>query len=186
MTVCRAITDRCFLFVWDANKGTYFKAGMVYFPIKHPEFEEQLYLVICRPGKGRKPWYLITNRPVESKKDAWRIILAYAKRWQIESAFRFNKSELAIQSPRNKKYEYRKKMMAMVTLVYSFLLKLVLNKELDELRKWLLRNWCHRTGYKNKLAKLPLYRLRWALAELWNTYKIIKNYPEFVLLQNSG
>jgi len=32
--------------------------------------------------------------------DAWRISLAYNRRWQIEMAIRFDKSELAMESPR--------------------------------------------------------------------------------------
>jgi hypothetical protein len=37
-------------------------------------------LVVSRPGKGRQPWYLITNEPVASVDDAWRIVFAYNRR----------------------------------------------------------------------------------------------------------
>lgn len=51
-------------------------------------------------GPGKEPWYLLTNEPVEDSESAWRVVLAYARRWQIEMSLRFHKSELAVESPR--------------------------------------------------------------------------------------
>lgn len=173
--------------IWDAHKERFFDAGMCFTPVKHPDYEQQLFLVICRPGKGRKPWYLLTNLPIHNDRDAWQVIFIYARRWQIETAFRFNKSELAIQSPRNKKWAYRLKLMALTTLVYVFLLALNLNEDLKESKVLLFRLWCHRTGRKYRKTKIPIYRLRLALAKLWARFgEIIKFNPEFLLLQNSG
>ncbi len=59
-----------------------------------------LWLVVSRMGKGRDPWYLLTNEPLETVEDAWRIALAYARRWLIETTFRYSKTELAMESPR--------------------------------------------------------------------------------------
>ncbi len=41
----------------------------------------------------------MTNEPVENAEVAWRVVQAYARRWQIEMSLRFNKSELALESP---------------------------------------------------------------------------------------
>lgn len=166
--------------LWDAHKGAYFKAGMCYVHVKHPDYEQPLFLVICRPGNGRKPWYLLTNLSIKDDHEAWRVVLIYARRWQIELAYRFNKSELAIQSPRNKKWDYRLKIMAIATLAYVFLLWFAFADDLKQTRELLLRLWCHRTGKKYKKAKIPIYRLRSALAKLWSHHKYkVKISPEF-------
>lgn len=171
--------------IWDSHRATEVEVGMVYLPVRHPDYpDEQLYLVVCRQGKGREPWYLLTNVLIKSDAEAWEIIFAYARRWQIETVYRFNKSELAIQSPRNKKWKYRLKLMSMLTLAYIFLLLLCLEDSMENIRKWLLRTWCHRTGKKYKKAKMPLYRIRFALSNLWSAIK--KNgdisHPEFSML----
>jgi hypothetical protein len=56
--------------------------------------------VISRPGYGRKPWYRMTTESVSNPEQAWKIIFAYARRWQIEVSLRFTKSEMAFESPR--------------------------------------------------------------------------------------
>ncbi len=86
----------------------------------------------------------MTNEPVTSDKQAWQIVLAYAKRWQIEVTWRYAKSELAMESPRLWAWENRLKLLLIVTLAYAFLLSL-LDPRLDDTRLWLLRHWCHRT-----------------------------------------
>ena len=111
----------------------------------------------------------MTNEPIETAEDAWKIVLAYARRWQIEMAFRYGKSELGMESPRLWKWERRLKLLLMVTLAYAFLLSL-LNERLELLRQWLLRYFCHRTGAWGREAPTPLYRLRSALSRLWLAY----------------
>ncbi len=87
----------------------------------------------------------------------------------MEWTWRYSKSELAMESPRLWTWERREKMLLMVTLVYAFLLSL-LETSLEELRAWLLRYWCHRTGKRSREASAPLYRLRSALSRLWQAY----------------
>ena len=41
-----------------------------------------------RPGKGRKPWYLLTSENIATADDAWRVVLSYARRWQVEMCYR--------------------------------------------------------------------------------------------------
>jgi hypothetical protein len=58
-----------------------------------------LWLVISR-RKGGLPWYRLPNEPITCVEDAWGIMFAYARSFQIELTWRENKSELAFQSPR--------------------------------------------------------------------------------------
>ncbi len=155
--------------LWDNRRRCLRKTGVYACPVTHPEYTGQLWLVLSRPGQGRAPWYLLTNEPIQSADDAWHIILAYARRWQIEMAYRFSKTELAMESPRLWLWDNRLKLLLIVTLVHAFLLSL-LAAALDPVRKRLLRLWCHRTGKRYQAASIPLYRLRSALSRLWLAY----------------
>jgi hypothetical protein len=155
--------------VWDARRRCYHQTGIVAVPVSHPDYNGNLWLVVSRPGKGRSPWYLVTNEPISSPADAWRIVFAYARRWQVEVGYRYAKSELAMESPRLWRWEDRIKLLLMVTLVYAFLLSL-LESGLESVREWLFDNWCHRTGKRNREASIPLYRLRLALCFLWTAH----------------
>lgn len=155
--------------VWDGRRKQWFQAGVLAVPVQHPDYQQQLWLVVSRPGKGQPPWYLLTSEPVHNEADAWNVVFAYARRWQIEMAFRFEKSELGCESPRLWQWENRLKLLLMVSLVYAFLLTLLAETN-EQLRTWLLRYWCHRTGKRCREASAPLYRLRWAMSRLWLTY----------------
>jgi hypothetical protein len=158
-------------YVWDARRRCYRKVGLVVRPVTHPDYPDQpLWLVVARPGKpGQAPWYLLTNEPVETLHEAWAMVLAYARRWQVEMTWRYTKSELAMESPRLWFWDNRLKLLLMVTLAYAFLLVL-LEPGLHPLRRWLLRYWCHRTGKRSQDVSTPLYRLRSALSRLWLTF----------------
>ncbi len=169
--------------IWDARRRCQRKTGIVFVPVTHPDYPDQpLTLVVSRPGKGRHPWYLLTNMPVVSVEAAWQVLLAYARRWQIEMTYRCAKTELAMESPRLWKWDNRLKLLGMVTLVYAFLLSL-LAPHLTALRTWLLRTFCHRTGKRHRDAPMPLYRLRSALSQLWLRYPDPIPLP---LAQSSG
>src|SRR6185436_12355971 len=101
-----------------------------------------LWLVISR-RKGKEPWYLLTNEPSETAALAWAVVQAYARRWQIEVTFRYNKSELALESPRLWTWERRLKLLLLVSVAYAFLLSLLAPTR-EPLRVWLLRFFCHR------------------------------------------
>jgi hypothetical protein len=157
--------------IHDARRRCDRKTGIVFLPVRVPDFPDlALTLVVSRPGKGRKPWYLITNEPVANAQDAWRIVLAYNRRWQVEMSIRFSKSELAFESPRLLAWERRAKLMAIAALVQAFLFSL-LDELLFPLRSWLLDHWCHRTGKRNRNPAAPLYRLRLALSLLWLAFR---------------
>lgn len=157
--------------IYDARRRCERKTGIVFLPVRAPDFPDfPLTLVVSRPGKGRKPWYLITNEPVSNADDAWRIVLAYNRRWQVEMSIRYSKSELAFESPRLLAWERRAKLLAIAALVQAFLFSL-LDETLFPLRSWLLDHWCHRTGKRNRMFAAPLYRLRLALSQLWLAFR---------------
>lgn len=150
--------------LWDARRRCYRKTGVIALPVRLPEDERPLFLVVSRPGYGRKPWYLITTEPVENAEQAWKIIFAYARRWQIEMSLRFTKSELAFESPRLREWEARLKFLLIASLAFAFLLSLLPN--IDSLFA-LMSHYCHRTGKWSRDVSAPLYRLRLAISRLW-------------------
>jgi hypothetical protein len=150
--------------LWDARRRCLRKTGVIALPVHLPEDDRQLFLVVSRPGYGRKPWYLITTEPVFTAEQAWQIVFAYARRWQIEMSLRFTKSEMAFESPRLLNWESRMKFLLIATLAYAFLLSLLTYT--DFLFHFISR-YCHRTGKWSREISTPLYRLRLALSRLW-------------------
>lgn len=162
--------------VWDKQRKCNKRISVAWAEVTHPDYvDEEIWLVIARDKHNYVgPMYLLTSLPIESAKQAWEIVFSYMHRWEIEQTFRFGKSELAMQSPRLWFWDNRLKLLAIVSLVYDFLLQL--------LRGWkswtqlFFRNWCHRTGERYRSASIPLYRLR--LAIHWCLF--------FLMAQNSG
>jgi hypothetical protein len=162
--------------VGDSRRAQWIKATVLVLPVRHPDFPAQdLSLVVCR-SKGRTPWYLLTNEPVLTDEQAWQVVFAYVRSFQIEMTWRYDKSELANPRPRLWQWATREKLLLMATLAYAFLLTL-LEPFYDPLRLWVLRFFCHRTGRHARTAKAPLYRLRSALSRLWQDYP-----PNFAFL----
>ncbi len=151
--------------LWDARRRCQRKTGILAFQVADPTHHQPLWLVIAR-RKGQSPWYLLTSEPAHSPQLAWQIVLAYARRWQVEMAIRYNKSELAFESPRVFQWQHRLKLLLIAGLAYAFLLSL-LAPSLINLCSWLLRTFCHRTGKRSRETPAPLYRLRIALRFLW-------------------
>ncbi len=164
--------------LWDARRRCNRTVGVVAFPVQDPQLRQDLWLVVAR-RKGQSPWYLLTNEPVRTTQEAWRVVFAYARRWQIEMAIRYDKCELAFESPRLYHWEAQKRLLLIASLAYSFLLSLL---ELDAAGTagWLLRHWCHRTGAWLLKVDLPLYRLRMALSRFWLEYP-----PPFLIVLRS-
>jgi hypothetical protein len=155
--------------VWDSRRAMKVHASVLALPVSHPQSPDQpLWLVVCR-SKGREPWYLLTSEAIKTAEDAWRLVACYVRRWQIEQTWRYDKSEWAFQSPRVWSWEVRRKLLALATLAYAFLL-LLLQPRYGPLRLWLFRRYCHRTGSRLRQVKAPLYRLRSALARLWQAH----------------
>lgn len=166
--------------LWDARRHRLVKTGVLAVPVLVGT--HSLVLVVARRGAGQRPWYLLTNEPVAEIDELWRIVLAYARRWQLELVWRYGKSELAMESPRVWTWERRKKLLLLATLAYAFLVSL-LDPSLESLRTWLLEHWCHRTGKRGRETPTPLYRLRSALSRLWLAYPWS---PHRLLLETLG
>jgi hypothetical protein len=152
--------------LWDTHFRLYRSTRVLALPVTHPEYQGQLWLVVVRQGKGREPWYVLTNEPVQTQQQAWDIAFSYVSRWKIEEQFRFQKTELLIESLRLRDWEPRRKLLLLVTLAYGFLLAM-LAPSLLLIRSRLLAHWDQRADWRQWKAKLPLYRLRWALSRLW-------------------
>ncbi len=165
--------------LWDGRRRCWRKTGVLATMVWLPGHPQPLWLVVARRGQGQSPWYLLTSEPIHSVEDAWAVVFAYARRWQIELVWRYGKSELALESPRLWTWERRHKLLLIVSLAYAFLLSL-LTDTAALLRQQLLRQWCHRTGQRGREARAPLYRLRSALSRLWLTY------PQSSFLENPG
>lgn len=153
--------------IYDIHTGEKMPCDIWWAPLWHPDYLYQLYLVKVRVRK--KVWYLITNEPIKKEEQAWEIVFAYRRRWQIELSFRYGKCELGMESPRLWSFESRLKLLGIVTLVYAFLLHL-LNSDYHHLISLILQLKCRRTGKRCRKATAPLYRLRWAISRLWDDY----------------
>jgi hypothetical protein len=162
--------------IWNDHLHRYLETAVLAFPVRHPDLARPLWLVVSRQGKGRRPWYLLTTEEVRTEQQAWRIVFAYARRWDIEETWRFDKSELGFECPRLRSWECCRKLLLMATLAHAFLLTLA-REDASQVRTWLLRHFCHRTGAKARRARLPLYRLRLAISRLWQ-----RAPPRFELL----
>ena len=154
--------------LWDARRRCWRKTGIIAFPVSDPAHKVPLWLVVVR-RKGQSPWYLLTTEPAHTPELAWKIAFAYARRWQVEMAIRFNKAELAFESPRIQLWQKRYKLLMIAGLVYAFLLSF-LQPDKEKLRNLLLRTFCHRTGKRSRNTPAPLYRLRLAFSLLWLTH----------------
>jgi len=150
--------------VWDKERKKQKRITIAWGPVKHPEMpDNQLYLVIIKDKNNYNgPMYLITNLTIENKEQAWEVCFSYIHRWEIEQSFRCCKSELAMESPRLWFFQRTLKLLGIVSLVYDFLLRMLRNWK--PWTRQLFNNWCPRTGNRYRLAKIPIYRLRMAIA----------------------
>ena len=155
--------------IWDAVHHCHVQGSVLSFPITHPDFPDWPLTLVVGRRKGGKPWYLLTNEKVESSEDAWKVVLAYARRWCVEVAFRNLKSELAIQRVRVYRWEDRLKLLGRVTLAYAFLMEMM-GKERKQARYFLIEYACHPTGSHLREVELPFSRVRLALSRLWLAY----------------
>ena len=174
--LARSFKSRHYRRIWDKNRKKAKTVGVAWAEVSQPDFPDQkLYLVIARDKNNfNSPMYIITSLPIQTAAQAWEIVFSYMHRWEVEQGFRFGKSELAMESPRLWFWENRLKLLAIVALVYDFLLRMIRNWH-----SWVpgfLKNWCHRTGERYRSASIPLYRLRMA----------IHHCLFFLMAQNSG
>ena len=159
----------------DKERKKVRKVTIAYLKVTLPKHSTPLTLIVCRDAKkSQEPMFLLTNCEVKTKTQVWKVLFSYMRRWAIEQTFRFNKSELALESPRLWFWENRQKLMGIVSLVYDFLLQML--KNWNSIALIIINKWCHRTGKRQLDTQLPLYRFRIALEHLFSDY----------VAQNSG
>ena len=139
--------------IHDIYTGEKMPCDIWWAPVWHEAYSYQLYLIKVRVKK--KVGYLITNERIRTQEQAWEIVFAYRRRWQIELSFRYGKCELGMESPRLWSFENRLKLLSIVTLVYAFLLHL-LDPMYNRLISLALRIKCHRTGKRCRDVIAPL------------------------------
>jgi len=162
--------------VKDKERKKYKTITIAWAAVKHPEFpDKQLYLVIIRDKNySNSPMYLITSVPIVDRKTAWEMCFSYIHRWEIEQSFRCCKSELAMESPRLWFFERTLKLLAIVSLVYDFLLRM-----LGNWKSWanqIFNKWCRRTGNRYRNAAIPIYRLRAAISMMLHALFFEKHF----------
>ena len=161
--------------IMDKERKKVRRITIAYLSVFLPKQSTPMTLVVCRDAKkAQEPMYLLTNCEVKTKTQAWKVLFSYMRRWAIEQTFRFNKSELALESPRLWFWENRQKIMGIVSLVYDFLLQML--KNWRSIVSIIINKWCPRTGKRQLDTQLPLYRFRIALEHLFDNY----------VAQNSG
>jgi hypothetical protein len=169
--------------IWDEQKKCYLKTGIMFLPLRHASYAKPLWVVVVR--RGGEPWYLITDIPVTTVQDAWDIYWIYRKRWKIETCFRYEKSELAMETVRLFDTEKRRKLLSIVILVHAFILSLFC-EEFEGVKEWILHRYCHRTGKKYREKSHPIYRLRWAISRFWQKYCPQFSFAAFSPLVKKG
>ena len=172
----RSIKAKKSRIVRDKTRKKNKRVTIAWAPVNHLEYpDNQLFIIIIRDKHNyNSPMYLITSLNIQNANQAWEVLFSYMHRWEAEQGFRFLKSEMGLESPRLWFWDNRMKLMAIVTLVYDFLLHLLRNwKSCVQL---LFKRWCHRTGKRYRSASIPLYRFRVAISNCLN----------FFQAQNSG
>ena len=84
---------------WDFNRRQYRRTGIAAVPVRHPRFDNEPWLVVSRPGRGRTPWRLLASETVATTDDAWRVVMAYSRRWQVEMCCRACRTDRAMEKP---------------------------------------------------------------------------------------
>ncbi len=125
-----------------------------------------LHLKECSPPSGQEPleWYLITTLPINSIKDAQRIIGWYCLRWRIEEWHRILKSCCEIETHAHR-YAHRLKRVIAIDLVvaYRIMVLTLLGRECPELPAEelfskteikVLKSWSKKKGYAYRLSSI--------------------------------
>lgn len=154
--------------IFDPTRQEAVTVGIASLPVYLPGTQRLLWLVVARRVGKKESLWLLTTEAADTELGACAVVLGYARRWQVEWAYRFQKSELGLGSIRLASWTYRAKLWSMAALVHAFLLHLLVLAD-GALVAPILR-WCHRTGCRARQAVAPLYRLRHGLANLWLLY----------------
>jgi hypothetical protein len=97
--------------------------------------EQACWLVEVRLGKVRQePWWLITDRPVETAEQATEVFRMYCQRWAIEDAFKVGKTCLGWEDVQVLAYDAVRLLVALGWVAAGFLFDLGVTLEWGEVR----------------------------------------------------
>lgn len=153
--------------VYDPRRKERLALGVAAVPVRLPGGSEPFWLVVARRKRGGTLWFL-TTEDASSEAGALFVVQGYSRRWQVEWAFRFGKSDLGMASIRVRKWAARLKLWAIAAVAHAFLLWLLCLDDGGWCRAVL--RWCHRTGARAASPTAPLYRLHHGLTNLWNAH----------------
>jgi len=89
--------------------------------VRLPGREEDLTLVVSRLAGCDTPLMLLTNLPVQSAKDAERVLRYYIRRWECEEAIRFLKSQVNLEKIRTFSWWAIERLVLLAVLVMVYL-----------------------------------------------------------------
>jgi hypothetical protein len=89
--------------------------------VRLPGRDEPLTLVVSRLAGQDKPMMLLTNLPVETPKEAKRIVRFYIRRWECEEAIRFLKSQVHLERIRTFRWTAIRRLVLLAVLVMLYL-----------------------------------------------------------------
>lgn len=85
-------------------------------------------------GLSASPMMLLTNRPVNSKEDALRLVRMVFMRWRIEEYFRFKKQHLGFEDLRVRTLKAMNNLNQFLSLAIGLLCMLAEKRETNKLR----------------------------------------------------
>ena len=89
--------------------------------VRLPGREEVMTLVVSRLVGRDTPLMLLTNLPVQSAKDAKRVLRHYVRRWECEEAIRFLKSQVRLERIRTFRWCAIRRLVLLCVLVMIYL-----------------------------------------------------------------
>lgn len=97
--------------------------------------ERTLWLVEVRlEGVASEPWWLVTDRPVETAEQATQLFRMYRQRWAIEDAFKVGKQCLGWEDVQVLDFEAVRLLVALGWVAAGFLYELGVSLEWEEVR----------------------------------------------------
>jgi hypothetical protein len=104
----------------EKGKEKHYHLAFGYLPVKLPEREEPLFLVVVT-GLGTQPLMLLTNLPMRRNfKVLWQVVEGYLSRFLVEETIRFIKQGYNLEDLRVLDYDRLKNLVAIVLAVAFF------------------------------------------------------------------
>jgi hypothetical protein len=137
--------------------------------------EQRLWLIEARLADvDQEPWWLLTDRPVETAAQAVEIFTMYRQRWAVEDAFKVGKTSLGWEDVQLLAYDAVQLLVALGWVAAGFLFELGVTLEWAEVRLLArLGGAPERAGYRP--GKIVLTRGLRRLLDLFATEAILRD-----------